>query len=71
MSFDGSLEWPEKYNNIPYRSTIFHKGPLLAMSSDVIDSLTSDPKTFITINKYKKSLKRLLNNKQSSGDDDT
>ena len=44
MSFDDSLEWSEKFNNIPYQSTIFHKGPLLTMSSDVTDLLTSYPK---------------------------
>ena len=60
MSFDDSLEWSEKYNNIPYRSTIFHKGPLLAMSSDITDLLSSDPKTSTKINTYKISLNRLL-----------
>ena len=49
MSFDDSLEWSEKYNNIVYRSTIFHKGPLLAMSSNIANLLTSDPKTSITL----------------------
>ena len=71
MSFGDSLKWSEKYNNIPYRSTIFHKGPLLAMSSDITDLLSSDPKTSTKINTYKISLKRLLIDKQSSGDDDT
>ena len=56
MSFDDSLEWSKKYNNIPYRSTLFHKCPLLAMSSDVTDLLISDPKTCITINRYEKSV---------------
>ena len=66
MSFGDSLEWSKKYNNMPYQSIIFHKDPLLAMSSDV-----SDPKTSIPINRYKKPLKCLLIDKQSSGDDDT
>ena len=48
ISFDDSLEGSEKYNNIPNQSTIFHKGPLLAMRSDI----TNLSKTFITINRY-------------------
>ena len=69
-SHEDSSEWAQKYNNIPYRSTIFHKGPLLAMSSDVT-SITEDPSTFVSINRYKISVKRFLINKQSSGEDAT
>ena len=68
-SYDDCIEWSNKYNNIPYRTTIFHKGPLLAVSPDVAD-ITSDPSTLSSINRYKKSTKRFLLDKQSSGDDD-
>ena len=60
MSFDDSQEWSEKSNNILYLSTIFHKGPLLAMSSNDTDLLIFDSKTSITITRYKKSLKRSI-----------
>ena len=53
MSFDYSLEWSVTYNGIPDRSTIFHKSPLLALSSDITNLLTSDPKTFVAINRYR------------------
>ena len=69
-SHDDCLEWSQKYNSIPYRSTIFHKGPLLAVSSDVA-SITADPSTFLSINRYKNSVKRFMIDNQSDGEIDT
>ena len=51
-SREDSSKWAQKCNNIPYRSTLFYKGPLLAMSSDV-KSITADTSTFLSINIYK------------------
>ena len=69
-SFDDCQEWSEKYNSIPYRCTVFHKGPLLAASPDVT-SVTENPATFLSINIYKKSVKRFFIDNQSMGDKDT
>ena len=34
--YDECHEWSQRFNNIPYRSNFFHKGPLFAISCEPI-----------------------------------
>ena len=63
------LDWLNTYNNIPYRSSVFSKGPLLTLSDENSSILSTETKS--SINLYKKSVKRmLLANQHGSADDD-
>ena len=63
-----SADWLELYSNVNYRSSIFYKGPLLAISSHNTN-ITTLP-TLFSIKLYKASVKRLLLELQCQGSDD-
>ena len=65
---DVAMHWSDIYGQLPYRNTIFYKGPLLALSQNNIDA-TSLPSLF-NLNMYKKSVKRMLIEQQSEGTTD-
>ena len=63
------LEWLAIYNNIPYRTSVFNKGPLLALSDENISILTDRTRSSVTA--YKKAAKcMLLKSQHGSTDDD-
>ena len=62
---DNCSDWLQSYGTLYYRSSIFFKGPLLAISKFNIDA-TSLPSLF-SINIYKSNLKNALLEQQSSG----
>ena len=66
--YDECKEWLHKYNNIPFRATIFHKGPLLYIT--FCDITETYPNALISLNLYKKYAKKMLIDQQSSGDGD-
>ena len=65
---DLTLQWSEKYSQKPYKNSIFYKGPLLAMSQANIDA--TSPSSLFNLNIYKRSVKRMLIEQQSSGSND-
>ena len=56
--------WVENYNTIPYRSSFFYKGPLLAVSKQNAEVIS--PATVLSINLYKKYAKQILIEQQTS-----
>ena len=59
-------KWLEKYGQSCYASSIFGKGPLLAITDTNINLIT--PQTILSLNLYKNSLKRELLKQQNIGD---
>ena len=68
LSLSCVTTWSEKYGQHPYSNTLFHKGPLLAMSQYNINA-TSLPSLF-NINIYKNSIKSMLLDQQNEGPTD-
>ena len=64
-------EWSQKYNNVPYRSTIFHKGPLLYITFTKINETCPSALSYTSLKLYKKCAKQMLIDQQSSGSDDS
>ena len=63
------LEWLAIYNNIPYRTYVFNKGPLLALSNKNISLLTDKTRSSVTA--YEITGKcMLLKNQHGCTDDD-
>ena len=70
QEFDDHLEWNNKYNSVSLRSSLFFKGPLLAISKDneAIKSHRSFNK--YSLLSYKSSAKSHLLNEQNIGETD-
>ena len=67
-NYENSAEWMEIYNNTLFRSSVFNKGPLLAITP-VNKSITTLP-TLFSISMYKSAAKRVLLQQQSDGIDE-
>ena len=65
LESDSTKQWSEAYSQIPYKNSVFYKGPLLAISQANIKA-TSLPSLF-NLNIYKRSIKSLLIEQQSEG----
>ena len=77
LQFSPLLEPPDTYTNLslnfggdnPYRTSVFNKGPLLALSDEDISILTDRTRSSIT--SYQKAAKcMLLTNQHGCMDDD-
>ena len=68
-SHEDNMDWLAIYNQPYLRSSIFYKGPILAISEDNVSRITCLPSIF-SINIYKKSAKRILLDMQNSGTDE-
>ena len=55
----------KNYNNHVYNKFVFFKGPLMFVTSMIIESLS--PESYVTLKKYKKNIKETLLVKQTSG----
>ena len=66
---DSNLSWFNKYGLSKFKSSIFYKGPLLALSE--LNSEITTPSSLLSINIYKSNLKRMIMNEQSQGEPDT
>ena len=62
-------EWLKVYNEIPYRSSVFYKGPILAISDFNQNLLTNSLACLFSPEIYKNTVKRSLLNQQSEGAD--
>ena len=60
--------WLENFGNSYHRKSIFFKGPLLSIDSNISNLVT--PTTQFSINAYKSNVKRFLLKQQSGGDVD-
>ena len=58
--------WLSTYNNIYYRKSVFCKGPLLIVGSEINKNLS--PASLANIASYKNNIKRSLLSIQTSGD---
>ena len=58
--------WLSTYNNIFYRNSVFSKGPLLMVGSEITNNLP--PASLANIATYKSNLKQSLLNIQNGGD---
>lgn len=67
-TFESSQEWLASYNNHIYNSSVFFKGPLLAMIPEISNLIT--PACLFSIKAYKCSIKRHLLKIQSMGESD-
>ena len=65
---ENAADWLAVYGEANYRSSIFFKGPLLAISSQNSDALT--PACFISLKVYKNAVKHMLLDLQDRGDTD-
>ena len=65
---DSCREWLNKYSDVGFRSSIFFKGPLLAICEHYQKSLTLA--SYITFFAHKKSVKSVLLDIQGEGDCD-
>ena len=70
QEFDDHLEWNNKYNSVSLRSSLFFKGPLLAISK-YNEAIISD-RSFnkYSLSSYKSSAKSHLLNEQNIGETD-
>ena len=66
---DSNIDWFNKYGFNKYKSTIFCKGPLLAISQ--FNNEVTSPSSLLSINIYKKNLKYMLLREQSKGEPDS
>ena len=60
--------WLDNFGNSYHRKSIFFKGPLLSIDSNISSLVT--PTTLFSINSYKSNVKRFLLKQQCGGDDD-
>ena len=67
-TYDDCIEWSNKYNNIPFRSSIFCKGPMLSLCNNNAEITT--PSTLSSLSLYKTYAKKMLLSQQSSGTDE-
>ena len=58
-------ERAENHNTIPYMSSFFYKGPLLAVTKENAEVIS--PATVLSINLYKKYAKQILIEQQTIG----
>ena len=63
-----NLEWLTNYNNNIYRNSLFFKGPLLSIISELSDLVT--PPSLLNLDLYKKDAKKLLLKIQSRGNEE-
>ena len=66
---DSHLEWDKTYNSVPFRNSIFFKGPLLAITREN-NSILNDMGSVQSLYSYKTSVKSFLLQYQSIGDSD-
>ena len=66
---ENSAVWLETYSSPVFRSSIFYKGPILAISKTNVVDITSAPSLF-SLNIYKSSAKRVLLEQQSTTGED-
>ena len=66
---ESSAGWLEIYGSPAFRSSVFFKGPLLAITDINVNLITSPPSLF-SLNIYKTNAKRVLLDQQSiTGED--
>ena len=66
---ENCAEWLKVYNEIPYRASIFYKGPIIAISDFNHNLITNSLASLFSLNIYKNTAKKLLLSHQSEGND--
>ena len=67
-NYDENASWLSTYNKPHFRSSVFYKGPILAITEQ--NRQITCPSSIFSINIYKKAAKRVLLQLQSSGSED-
>ena len=68
-NFEDNTDWLSIYNQPLFRKSVFYKGPILAITKENIENITSPPSLFSS-SIYKKEAKRTLLKLQSGGEGD-
>ena len=63
---DTCEDWLKFYDNLSYRNSVFYKGPLFGLSSDLEHNLS--PASYITMKAYKTNIIEAILLRQGSGD---
>ena len=64
---ENCADWLKVYNEIPYRASIFYKGPIIAISDFNHNLITNSLASLYSLNIYKNTAKKLLLSHQSEG----
>ena len=67
-NYEENASWLSTYNKPHFRSSVFYKGPILAITDQNMQ--ITCPTSIFSINIYKKAAKRVLLEIQSSGSED-
>ena len=67
-NYDTNLEWQSRYNNTVYQNSLFFKGPLLSIMPKF--SGRTEPSSIVSLNIYKRFVKKSLLTIQANGDDE-